>query len=193
MTSKAVKDQGVVQESFDAASLFDVDALRLDQNFSDKVSLKRAYLTIPVRKPGPQEFVRVHPAEDMQLPTMLLEFKEDRESFLIAPHLWEHISHEIKQVQLFTAMNRQDVLFLWPINLPGTDGRSNAWNESATRAAAEARTSWIRMKSNLSLGAYDVFVATGQLADPVWPELSFQQILEIDSYTLTLRVHLSHC
>jgi hypothetical protein len=110
---------------------------------------------------------------------MLLEFKEDRESYLIAPTLWGHISHEIKQVQLFTALNRQDVLFLWPINLPGIDGRSNAWNESAMRAAAEARISWVRMKSNLSLGAYDVFVATGQLAEPIWPELSFRQILEI--------------
>lgn len=179
MTQKPETNQQVIEDSSESLSMFDVDALRLDQNFAEHVLLKRAYLTIPVRKPGPQEFVRVHASDDMQLSTMLIEFKEDRESFLIARALWGQIVHEIKQVQLFVAMNRQDVLFLWPVNLPGADGRSNAWNESALRAAAEARESWVRVKANMSLGAYDVFVATGQLADPIWPNLSFPQILEI--------------
>ena len=34
-----------------------------------------------------------------------------------------------------------------------------------------ARESWVRMQSNQSLGAYEIFQAQGQLSEPAWPEL----------------------
>ena len=40
-------------------------------------------------------------------------------------------------------------------------------------------TQWVRMKANLSLGAYEITVAESVMADPVWPQLSFQDLLRI--------------
>ena len=80
---------------------------------------------------------------------------------------------------LFMAINRQGVVFLWPVRLPGNDGRGHAWNSSALEAANLATTGWVRVAANLSLGAYEVFQATAELPEPDWPEKDFQSLLEI--------------
>jgi hypothetical protein len=38
---------------------------------------------------------------------------------------------------------------------------------------------WIRVKANMSLGAYEMFEAASTIPDPTWPELSFQELVEI--------------
>ncbi len=70
-------------------------------------------------------------------------------------------------------------MFLWPVKLPGPDGRPNDWNASALAAAQLAETRWVRMAANMGAGLYDTFVASGELADPEWPELSFHEILRL--------------
>ena len=42
-----------------------------------------------------------------------------------------------------------------------------------------AKSRWIRVTSNMSLGAYEVFSASADLPEPAWPDLSFERILEI--------------
>ena len=76
-------------------------------------------------------------------------------------------------------MNRQGVLALWPVRMPGEDGRLDEWNSSALQAAEMARERWIRLVANMSLGANEVYEATGDLPDPDWPELSFAEILKV--------------
>jgi hypothetical protein len=38
---------------------------------------------------------------------------------------------------------------------------------------------WVRITANMSLGAYDIYEATGNLPDPVWPDLPFPDLLRI--------------
>jgi hypothetical protein len=80
---------------------------------------------------------------------------------------------------LFTTINRQKVVSLWPIRLPGEDGRIDEWNGSAMDAATLGQKQWVRVSANMSLGAYDVYEATGEIPEPEWPELDLGQILEI--------------
>ena len=40
---------------------FDPAALRLDQNFADSAGVQKLIVTVPVRKPHKQDFIRVHP------------------------------------------------------------------------------------------------------------------------------------
>ena len=42
-----------------------------------------------------------------------------------------------------------------------------------------AQKDWIRISANMSLGAYEVYQATGALSGPEWPDLEFSKILEI--------------
>jgi hypothetical protein len=38
---------------------------------------------------------------------------------------------------------------------------------------------WVRVTASMSLRAYEIFEANGELPDPVWPDFSFQEILKI--------------
>jgi hypothetical protein len=159
-------------------NLFDPDKLRLNQDFTKLMEVKKELLTIPVRKPNKQEFIRVHPERSYQLETAVLEFKEDRETYLVDKSLWGELSHEIIPKILFTTITRQGVLMLWPVRLHGQDGRLDQWNESALGIAEIAKTKWVRVVSNMSLGAYEPYIATGNLPEPEFPTLTFKNILE---------------
>jgi hypothetical protein len=158
---------------------FDLDKLRLSQDFHEVVGVKKALITVPVRKPSRQDFIRVLPGEDWKLETAIVELEVDRETYLIDPSLWSELPGEIIPKVLFTTINRQGVLTLWPIRLPGEDGRLDSWNQSALEAAEMAEKRWIRLASNKSLRAYEVYEATGDIPKPVWPDITFDKIIKI--------------
>jgi hypothetical protein len=162
-------------------SLFDdLTALKLSQSFADMVGVKKILTTVPVSKPNKQDFVRVHPAPECRLsPAALIELKDDRESYLVTPTMAANLPGEFSPCSLYLAINRQGVLRVWPVKLPGPDGKINPWHQSAAEAAERAMTCWVRVTANMSLGAYELFEATGNLPDPVWPEHSFPEILHI--------------
>ncbi len=162
-----------------STDLFDLDGLRLRQDFNLASEVKKALITVPCRKPGRQEFVMVHPDKDYQIETMTIELTEDREIYLVDPKLWSALPGELKPKALFTTMNREGVLSIWPVNLPVGDGKVLEWTSSQLQAAAMAKKGWIRMQANMSLGAYEVFQALGDLPPPNWPTISFQEILKI--------------
>ena len=158
---------------------FDLSSLCLSQNFGSMVGVKKVITTVPVHKPHKQEFVRIRPEADYQFSTAVIEMKEDRETFLVAPTLWNELPGEIVPKIFLTGMTRQGVLFLWPIRLPNEDGRHDNWNRSALEAAELAKKKWVKVVSNMSLGGYEVYEATGELPDPEWPDLSFEEIMDI--------------
>jgi hypothetical protein len=158
---------------------FDLSELRLSQDFSETAGVKKVIMTIPVRKPGRQDFFRVHPSEDYYIETAVLEHKQEREIYLVDRGLWSEIPGEIIPKALFTTLNRQNILSIWAVRLPGEDGRLDSWNRSALEAADLSKKHWIRMAANMNLGAYEVFKATAELPEPVWPELTFKEMLTI--------------
>ena len=157
----------------------DLETLRLSQDFAGTVGVRKLLTTVPVRKPHRQEFVRVHPDESYRLPTPVLELKEDNESYLVDRTLWQELPGEIVPKTLFVAINRQGVVFIWPVRMPGEDGRIDSWNQSAAHAAELATSRWIRLASNRSLGAYEISEATGDLPEPTWPEHDLPALLRI--------------
>jgi len=159
---------------------FDPAALRLDQSFADTVGVKKVLTTVPVRKPNRQDFVRVHPAPEYRLtPAAIIEVKEDREVYLVTPNMAQALPGEFSTVTLFTTINRQGTLHLWPVKLPNPEGRHNEWHRSAAEGAERAQKKWVRVTASMSLGAYEIFESSADLPEPVWPGFSFQEILKI--------------
>jgi hypothetical protein len=157
---------------------FDLAHLRLNQNFST-IGVKKLLLTVPVRKPNRQVFIRVRPGEEWRLQTLVLDLKEEGEIYLVSQSLWGELGLELKPKVLFTAIDRQGVQFIWPVRPPQSDGRFDSWNRSALTAAEKAMTSWIRVVANTALGAYDVYEATAPMPDPEWRNEDFQTIVRI--------------
>jgi hypothetical protein len=158
---------------------FEPQRLRLSQNFAAELGVKKILFTVPVKRPDKQTFFQIHPEPSYYVETAVLEMKEDRETYLVDPGLRVDLSAEIVAKALFTAITKQGVLFLLPVRLPGTDGRLDEWNRSLMEAIERARRKWIRICANMHLGAYEVFEATANLAEPEWPQLSFKEILRL--------------
>ena len=159
--------------------MFDPARLKLSQDFSTIIGVKKRVTVIQVRKPSKQEFIRVHPNDDYCIETAILEFKEDSETYLVDPTLWNDLSGELIPKIMYTTINRQGVLRLWPIRLPDEEGKLDDWNQSALESADMAKTAWIRVSSNRSAGMYETFEASGNLDEPKWPEMTFTEILKI--------------
>ena len=158
---------------------FDPKRFRLGQDFASKIGVQKVLTNVPVRKPNKQEFFRVRPGEEWQLQTLLLDDKIGRVTYLVDPSMVAEVGAEVYPACIFLAVTRQQNLILWPAKLPGADGRSNSWNESAIAAAKLAESHWVRMSANMAAGYYDVCQATDELAQPEWPPLSFPKILEL--------------
>jgi hypothetical protein len=156
----------------------DLARLRISQNYADAIGVTKMLLTVPVKKPERQWFVRVHPSPEYRLTVALLELRDERVTYVVDPDLAAALPGDVKVTTLFTAINRQGTVFLWPGKLPG-DGRQDEWSRTALEAANLAQTKWVKVVANLGLGAYEVSVATATLPEPGWPELTFNAILEI--------------
>ena len=158
---------------------FDLSAWRLPQDFESDMGVKKALLTVPVRKPSPQIFFRVHPDPQYRMNAALIELKDDRETYLVTPRLYPALAGEAVAKTLFTAINRQGDVFLWPLRLPDQHGRLDEWSRSAMRAATLGQRRWIRLVSKMSLGAYEVLEAQDDLGEPEWPTESFTELLQV--------------
>lgn len=132
-----------------------------------------------MQKPGKQDFIRVHPDEAFRLDTTVIELKEDRETYLVLPPFRAAVLQEITPVRLYTAITRQGTLFLWPCKLPAPDGRRNDWHTSALDAAERAMGKWVRVVADMNAGSYRLEVAVGNLLEPEWPDLPFQELLRL--------------
>ena len=163
-----------------APNPFDPERLRINLDFAEGIGVKKAIITIPVRKPNGQDFIRVHPQPAFRLPVAVIELRDDRETYLVLPDIARDIPGEYITVTMYACINRQGVVFLWPVRLPGADGRQLDWHRSAAEAAEMAMQRWVRVKANMSLGAYEVYEAAATIPDPVWPtDLTFMQMLMI--------------
>jgi hypothetical protein len=157
----------------------DLDSLRLSQDFGAEIGVAKALVRVPVRRPTRTEFIRVRDDEAYRMETSILENKEERETFLVAPDVRDQLPGDWAPVRLVTCISRQGVVFLWPLKLTPADGRSNPWYDSAIEGARHAVDGWVKIAADMHLGAYQVYNALGDLPEPAWPEYTFAQLLEV--------------
>jgi len=158
---------------------FDPAQFAVQGTISGGMGVIKEMVTCPVRKPSKQEFFRVHPGQEYQLQSYILELRDERETYLVMPSVAMELPGEIRVVDLRLAISRQGAIFLWPLPTPGIDGRENHWWNSARIAAGRAELAWTRMVANMPQGAYDIFFASGSLQEPVWPDKPLREILKI--------------
>lgn len=157
----------------------DLGRITLSQDFVAMTSVSKRIVKVPVRRPNNTEFVRVHPDSGYRLKTRLLDLKDLGEQYVVDSSLWPELDGELVAKELYLAINRQNDVFIWPVRLPDQDGRLDPWNESAAQAAGLATRKWVRIRSNRAAGMYDVYEASSSFSDPVWPQMSFQELLDI--------------
>jgi len=158
-----------------------LDKFRVAQDVVEHGGGKKLLTVVPVRRPSKEAWFRAHPNLDFRMKVKVIELKDLREIYLVDPPLWPELDGESTFVAklLVPVITRQSALFIWPIRLPGPDGRIDEWNTSALEAAKVAVDKWVRLSPNMALGAYDVLVGPDPQPETVWPEHSFDELINI--------------
>jgi hypothetical protein len=154
-------------------------SLRLTQNFGETLGVKKVLTTVPVGRPSKDRFFRTHPSPSWVFPAWILENKASGETYLVSAEVASALGDQVRAVELHAAIDRQNNPFLIPIPLPGPNGVRNRWHESLAQAVERAKSVWIRISANKDLGGYDIFEATAKLPDPVWPDTTMDELLEV--------------
>jgi len=154
-------------------------SLRLSQNFGQNLGVKKVLTMVPVVKPSRDRFFRTHESSDWVYPAWFLENKATSESFILSEEVASILSGLVRPVELYTAIDRQNNVFLIPVPLPGPNGVRNPWHESLLQAVIRAKFVWLRITANNGLGGYDIFEATAKLPEPIWPDLQMEDLLAI--------------
>jgi len=161
---------------------FDLDALRAAPDL-ETVNVEKVLITVPVRRPGKNDFFRVHPDQDFVIDNYVLEHEsdQDRTTYWVVPSLRDVLGDYLRKVRLFTCIDKRGNVFLWPAKLPTSDGSraAQSWYTSALLAAEEAKKVWVKIIGNRQIGAYDIVRARGDLGDPQWPDHSFEDLIKL--------------
>src|SRR3989442_780938 len=88
----------------DVPDPFNLDSLRLSQDFIDSAGVKKLLTEVPVRKPNPQDFFRVHPSPEYRADLLMVNLKDDREFYVVRPELAAELAGETVSKTVFTAV-----------------------------------------------------------------------------------------
>lgn len=169
----------VAVASVSATPQLNINSLRLKLGYGETLSVKKVLVTVPVKKPNKATFFRIRDGEEWEFPALILERKEDNETYLVTADVAELVNGLVRAAMLYLAVDRKGNPTLVPVPLPGIDGRRNIWHESLLQAVELGKAKWVRVVPNMPAGANDVLEAQSVLDEPQWPANTMDQLVEI--------------
>jgi hypothetical protein len=158
---------------------FDPKRFRISQRFGEGLDARPVIASVNVRKPHRQWWFRVHPDPNMQLDACVLLYEGDQQFYLVDPQMIPALPGETSAMTLYTAINMNGGLFLWPVKLPDEEGKQHECHITLHRAADLASTEWVRVAWHKPTMNYQVTRARGQVPEPQFPEAGLQKLLSI--------------
>jgi hypothetical protein len=137
---------------------------------------RKQQTVIPVRKPSKKQFVHAHPSADYRADGMpTIEDEATGEIYLLSADLDlpVDIENKVDTLNLATAITADGSLFLWHYK-----NSTNSWSQSARIAIREASKRWMRVIPDKSSNGYLLETPMVSPAPPVWPPMTFNEILE---------------
>ena len=158
---------------------FNVEEFLVPQDAVLAVPVQRLITTLTVKRPSKQLFFRVQPDWPLDKQFYTLTVEASGETFLLLPDVAPH-AVDAKTRHSALCITRDGAPFLWLFS-PRVDasGRANAWGHSAYEASKAAKDRWVQIRANMTLGHYEALFPENEYPDPTWPELTFQQAINL--------------
>jgi hypothetical protein len=137
--------------------------------------------TLPLKptfgKMNKHRFCRVHPGAEFKFRCLLVDDKENSETYLAASNMAGHLGSLATPKTIRVAVDNSGVPKL--IAEPDVDpsGRRNLWQSSYKEAIKQAETDWVRVEANMQAGQYEITKSTNDLGDPRWPKRSIDELI----------------
>jgi hypothetical protein len=171
---KATND--VARRTDAATALPLIESLKLSATFSTGKVIKQI-TTVEIRKPAKDEWFCADANWSVGPIAAITSREEISTIYLVKGSIAEGLSpSDYKLVTLHPCVTTKQVFFFWPV---AVSDRPTNWDATAQKAVELAKTGWTRMAANMAASGYDVWSPQGVLAEPVWPQKSFEDLLEI--------------
>ena len=160
----------------------DFDALALPQNYDALLHTEKVLVSVPLRKPLKQDWVRTHREWAQSAFCLRLQGEMKRDDlYLLAPTLVPVVPPGLVAAMRFIpTITRQQVVAMWPLRMPNaTNGRADAWATSALAIAGVAREKWVQLRSNMGAGCYEYTELKDLTDEPVWPPTPWLTLREL--------------
>ena len=147
-----------------------------------EVSIAKPITSLKLGKPGKFDWVRAHPSEEFRRgPVALIDGPEgDKEQYLVAASMVGKVGTVVKLVELSAAVTKLNTSFIWPVPLVNTaKDRENRYNVTHRDVYQLAQGQWVRMYADTAQGIYRVDTELIPSPDPVWLDLTFNQMLQL--------------
>jgi len=125
-------------------------------------------LQVKFGRPRAQEWVRCHPE-----PERMKYFNAVRDLFIVNPRVLSLVGTQARLYRVRQAITTDNELYLWPAPVEGRL-ESDITHLNAQQAAL---SQWIRIEWDGK--AFVAVEPQGDMGEPEWPELTFQQVLEM--------------
>jgi hypothetical protein len=127
---------------------------RLDLSDLDVPVAKTVLTAVPIRRPAPLEWVRVHRDPNYRVgPVPFVHL--GREFYLVDPLLRPQLRPlESRFGEVFLAINRLEHPFFWIVTLQSSIGKVSDWYTSAYECALIAMDRWVQVVADQSAGCY---------------------------------------
>lgn len=138
-------------------------------------------ITLPLKptfgKMNKHRFCRVHPGLEYKLRTLLVDDKENNETYLAAPNMASQLGSLATPKTIRLSVDNSGIPKL--IAEPDIDpsGRRNLWQSSYKEAIKQAETDWVRVEANMQATQYEITKSTNDLGDPKWPNRSMEELI----------------
>jgi hypothetical protein len=173
--------------STNTIDVFDFAAIRLPPDFEREGGVRRQLTQVRVRKPRPQEWIRVNPDPEYiaRVPTII--YKEDADSkeeiYLVNPPLAKEMEDEITYATLYLAINRQGAIFIWPCRDQNPELRlGDTAAKTRLEAAEAAMTRYTRVQWRSPAYEYAFRDASLVEVEPNWPDKTFDELVKLAFY-----------
>jgi len=146
---------------------FDIESFTYRENLESKSSTGQVTF-IPVQSPRQNKWIYIASKPEWRCNVAIVQ--ENRESYLVRPELVPSLNGGVSHRMLVPYIDRDAAIFLWPIRLNDSQGKLNSWSTSALLVCTQYSDQWIKVKANMSSGAYEVIQAPTEIPPPEWPE-----------------------
>lgn len=158
----------------------DLNALRINPNTAMNVSVKPVITSVAIMKPNPKQFIRVCATRaGFPYSAMAVDGGQGIGFYLVTNGVDQLVPQHVKAYSFHLAINRANQLFLIPLNEHRTNGHRHSSADSLELALEQAKRAWVQISWNSALMGYQVYEAVGNLAEPIWPTLTDNEIFNL--------------
>lgn len=155
-----------------------LDQLRIPDAYKQSAGGIKLPAKTTFGKLNQHRFSRVNPDEAYKFPVLLVEDKDNRETYLAMPAMAPYLGKTAKPCKLRVSIDNAggNKLIAEPFIDPS--GRPNNWTSTYLEAIQRAETDWVRIESDMNLGQYRIILASENLGEPEWPNRTMGEMVE---------------